>query len=65
MAGACHAAFDGSLVTFDEAGQPRVFPHLSPAAQAELRWQEPIRPGTVNTGLVRVGKMVPGTTEPS
>ncbi|MCY3538026.1 MAG: HNH endonuclease [Cyanobacteria bacterium MAG IRC3_bin_20] len=41
------AAFDRGLVTFDEAGQPRFSPHLSQAAQAELRWQEPI-PLTVN-----------------
>ena len=36
------AAFDRGLVTFDEAGQPRFSPRLSQAAQAELRWQEPI-----------------------
>ena len=36
------AAFDGGLVTFEEAGQPRFSPRLSQAAQAELRWQEPI-----------------------
>ena len=36
------AALDRGPVTFDEAGQPWFSPHLSQAAQAELRWQEPI-----------------------
>ena len=36
------ATFDQGLVTFDGAGQPQFSPHLSQAAQAQLRWQEPI-----------------------
>ena len=36
------AAFDRGLVTFDDGGQPRFSPRLSPAAQSELRWQKPV-----------------------
>ena len=40
------AAFDRGLATFNDAGQPQFArpprPRLSQAAQAELRWQEPI-----------------------
>ena len=37
-------AFDRGLATFNDAGQPQFppLPRLSQAAQAELRWQEPI-----------------------
>ena len=36
------AAFDRGLVTFDDGGQPRFSPRLSPAARSELRWQGPV-----------------------
>ena len=36
------AAFDRGLVTFDDGGYPQFSPRLSQAAQAELRWREPI-----------------------
>ena len=52
-----------------------VSPHLSQGSPGQLRWQEtiPLTPNhwthlawhrTANICLVRVSKMVPGTTEP-
>jgi hypothetical protein len=37
------AAFDRSLVTFDELGNPNFSPKLSPAAREALRWSQPIQ----------------------
>jgi hypothetical protein len=36
------AAFDRSLVTFDDGGQPHFSPDLSPAARNALHWSQPI-----------------------
>jgi hypothetical protein len=36
------AAFDGGLVSFDDAGKPLFSPSLGPDAKALLRWQKPL-----------------------